>query len=254
MQLRWFGVWVTVLVLSSGCVDPDLGTLPCPCATGFRCVEDRCVPNRRVDASFDGSADDASFDAGRDVSVDAFERDVEDSGTSVVWRFQSGSFDLRASPDCQDAAGALRIGGGQPTCTYLTDVLDAGGPVRLLHVSWMPRGPYAKPLPPIGTVERYARDNVDLRDVVLMLRMDSEDAVAIDGSIPDSSGMGNDCEVRGGVALPTTGPLGRSMLLGTNTRCELETVSNPELQLDTSDFSWTMWFPERVNAFETAGC
>ncbi|MCU0672360.1 MAG: LamG domain-containing protein [Myxococcota bacterium] len=231
-----------VVALVGACVDAELTDLPCPCATEFVCVEGRCVHVRDLDAA-------TGFVDARAQPSDSGSEEVDDGDADrtpaelLEWRFESGAFDLSSSPECTDAAGALRIAGGAGSCAYLSRVVDAERVVRVKALSWMPRGPYAKPLPAGGVVERYARDGADMTGAVVVLRMDEGTTVPVDAPLRDVSGRGHDCIVRGSASAESTdGPLGVAMVLGRRTRCELPAGRTPDLQMDTSDFTWVAWF------------
>jgi hypothetical protein len=83
---------------------------------------------------------------------------------------------------------------GTAAGTFRSRVFDAGRPVRIEQIEWLPDAPYGKPLPDGSAAEvGYPSGGIDMQDTALLLHFEDLVAPVVDGAVvADSSGNGND--------------------------------------------------------------
>ncbi len=224
----------------AGCqVSANIDGKPCPCASGFVCVNNQCFSESNLQDR------DASTPVGRDGGV------VPGSLTFVdrtPEHFMAGTFDRT-----EWSGDSVRLVAGEREGTFTSRVFDALQEVEWTTFEWSPRAPYGKPLPNDGGQETgYTNDAVDMADNVLLVHFDSNQGVEPGATLPDGSGTGNDVTVGGSDDLTfAPGPVKQGAKSTTNNYVFAR--AGESFQFDTGDYTWALWVrtTQSCESFET---
>ncbi len=128
------------------------------------------------------------------------------------------------------------------TGTFRSRVFDAGQEVSWTTIGWLPGAPYGKSLPAAGKSESgYPADNMNMSEIVLLLRFDGPLGALADGApVPDSSGLANDASVNAGAAL-VGGQLGQALGDDSSGYAFTPIGAGSGLNFGSSDFTWSLW-------------
>ncbi|MEM9487802.1 MAG: LamG-like jellyroll fold domain-containing protein, partial [Myxococcota bacterium] len=143
------------------------------------------------------------------------------------------------------AGDHLQLAADRDSGEFLSRVFDAGSAdAAWSTLSWQTRAPHGRSLPGMGRSDTgYARDAVDMRDNVLLLRMDESEAAGNGQVLTDASGRGNDAVVASGgnVLLPESGLFDGALHDSADTHAFVDLATTRDFDFGAGDFTWALW-------------
>ncbi len=181
-----------------------------------------------------------TLDTGMDSTTDGppFGQ-VEFTDDELAGEFEAGTFEQTTWFDERLALDRATSSG-----TFTSRVFDAGAVAQWETLTWQPDGPYGKPLPDEGALERgYAVGGVTMADNVLLMHFDG-DGVWDDGmEVRDASGAESHGTVvsDGGPIALIDGVFGTALDDHPASYVSIPTAEAPGLAFGEDDFTWALW-------------
>ena len=200
-----------------------LGSKPLP----FNVAATSAAPSDWASLGSDETFDNNHFEGALD-EPSIWKRALSAEELRRVWRRQSGPY------------------GGDAPATFVSRVLDSGGPrVRWDTLGWKPRAPAWKGLPDEGFTETgYAEGNVSMANNVLLLHADGAGTLADGATVPDASGRGHAATYVAQDRTPSgyvPGRVGEGLALSRASYLRVGGDAAPDFAFGQEPFTWAAW-------------